>query len=80
LHCHQSARSIEATREAEEQWKKGLEKIVEGTLYPYASSWWNRVNVKGKKKEQQNYILGIKNYEKQVRETMEGRKGFDVVV
>jgi cation diffusion facilitator CzcD-associated flavoprotein CzcO len=76
----QGAKSIEATSEAEEQWKEGLEKMVEGTLYPYTSSWWNTSNVPGKKSEQQNYILGIKNYEKQVRETMEGWKGFDVVV
>jgi cation diffusion facilitator CzcD-associated flavoprotein CzcO len=74
------ARSIEPTREAAEQWKEGLERMVEKTLYPYTKSWWNTSNIPGKRAEQQNYILGIQRYEMQVRETMEGWKGFDVTM
>ena len=74
----QGAKSIEATREAEEEWKKGMNEMSKKTLYPYTDSWWNGSNVPGKKAENMTYIGGIDNYEKQCRATMVGWKGFDV--
>ncbi|KAI0620913.1 Pyr-redox-3 multi-domain protein [Pyrenophora tritici-repentis] len=69
---------IEPTREAEEGWKEGIDVSTSRTLYPHTDSWWNTSNVPGKKAENQLYILGISNYEKQCRETMDGWKGFVV--
>jgi hypothetical protein len=70
--------TIEAKREAEDEWKAGLDSMVQHTLYPYTDSWWNTSNVPGKKTENHNYILGIDRYERQCRETMGEWKGFDV--
>ncbi|KAF2108347.1 hypothetical protein BDV96DRAFT_504619 [Lophiotrema nucula] len=74
----QGAKSIEATREAEEEWKTGMNELIKKTLYPYTDSWWNGANVPGKKAENMTYIGGIDNYEKQCRATMVGWKGFVV--
>lgn len=70
---------IEPTREAEEEWKSGMNAMVEHTLYPYTDSWWNTSNIPGKKAENQSYILGINNYEATCRDKMTGWKGFDLV-
>ncbi|KAF2687658.1 FAD/NAD(P)-binding domain-containing protein [Lentithecium fluviatile CBS 122367] len=75
----QGARAIEPTREAEDEWKRGMNAMVEHTLYPYTNSWWNTSNVPGKKAENQSYIGGINNYEAQCREKMAGWKGFEVL-
>ena len=37
----ENARSIEAQRTAEQEWKKGLETMANYTLIPYTDSWWN---------------------------------------
>ncbi|KAH7080803.1 hypothetical protein FB567DRAFT_113269 [Paraphoma chrysanthemicola] len=70
---------IEPKPEAEEEWKTGMNAMVEHTLYPYTDSWWNTSNIPGKKAENQSYILGINNYEATCRDKMTGWKGFDVV-
>lgn len=70
--------TIEPTRQAEDEWKAGMDAVIKHTLYPYTDSWWNTANIPGKKKENQTYILGIDVYEKQCRETMQGWKGFEV--
>ncbi|KAJ4375304.1 hypothetical protein N0V83_002390 [Neocucurbitaria cava] len=75
----QGAKTIEATSGAEDEWKSTMNAMVEHTLYPYTNSWWNTSNIPGKKAENQSYILGLDNYEKQCRGTMAEWKGFDVV-
>ncbi|KAH7081972.1 hypothetical protein BKA63DRAFT_223596 [Paraphoma chrysanthemicola] len=70
---------IEPKLEAEEEWKAGMNAMVEHTLYPFTDSWWNTSNIPGKKAENQSYILGINNYEATCRDKMTGWKGFDVV-
>lgn len=52
--------------------------MVEHTLFPYTNSWWNTSNVPGKKAENQSYILGIANYEKECRENLAQWKGLEV--
>lgn len=47
----QGAKSIEATHEAELQWKKGIEDVANMTLLPQTSSWWTGGNIPGKKAE-----------------------------
>lgn len=76
---NEGARTIEPTQEAEDEWKFGMNAMVEHTLYPFTDSWWNTSNIPGKKAENQSYILGIDNYEKYCRGTMIGWKGFDIV-
>lgn len=70
--------TIEPTKQAEDEWKAGMDAVIEHTLFPYTDSWWNTANIPGKKKENQTYILGIGAYEKQCREMMVGWKGFEV--
>ena len=72
------AKSIEATRDAEVEWKTHLNALVEGTLFPYTDSWWNGADVPGKKKEMMAYIAGIKHYEAKCRANIEGLHGFDM--
>ncbi|KAF2008476.1 FAD/NAD(P)-binding domain-containing protein [Aaosphaeria arxii CBS 175.79] len=74
----QGVKAIEPTRQAEEEWKAGMNAMSKGTLYPYTSSWWNAGNVPGKTSEFLIYIGGIDMYEKQCRETMTGWKGFEI--
>ncbi|KAI4943526.1 hypothetical protein J4E91_009163 [Alternaria rosae] len=73
------AKSIEATRSAEIEWKTHLNALVEGTLFPYTDSWWNGADVPGKKKEIMAYIAGIKHYETKCRANIEGLQGFNIV-
>jgi hypothetical protein len=47
----QNAKSIEATHDAEIEWKEGIEKFANMTLLPLTNSWWNGANVAGKKAE-----------------------------
>ena len=78
LHARGPKATIEPTREAEDEWKTNMNAMVQHTLYPYTDSWWNTSNIPGKKAENQNYILGIDNYEKHCRGTMEKWTGFNV--
>ncbi|KAI8939027.1 hypothetical protein NX059_004867 [Plenodomus lindquistii] len=71
--------TIEPTREAEEQWKRDMDAAIEQTLYPFTDSWWNSANVPGRKRQNQNYVLGIDVYERECREAMRaGWKGFEI--
>ncbi|KAF2743843.1 FAD/NAD(P)-binding domain-containing protein [Sporormia fimetaria CBS 119925] len=75
----QGAISIEAQREAEDEWKVRCNTMAQYTLYPYTDSWWNGSNIPGKVAENMTYILGIDNYEAECREKMNGWKGFNIV-
>ncbi|OAK94799.1 FAD/NAD(P)-binding domain-containing protein [Phaeosphaeriaceae sp. SRC1lsM3a] len=75
----EGSKAIEPTREAEDEWKAGMNAVVAHTLYPYTNSWWNTANIPGKAVENQTYILGIDKYEAQCREKMTDWKGFQVV-
>lgn len=70
--------SIEPTQQAEDEWKKNLNTMIEHTLFPYTNSWWITSNIPGKKAENQNCIQGIPTYEKECRERLEKRQGFEV--
>ncbi|KAF2794066.1 FAD/NAD(P)-binding domain-containing protein [Melanomma pulvis-pyrius CBS 109.77] len=75
----QGVKSIEATAEAEGEWKGAMDAMIAHTLYPFTNSWWNGSNIPGKKSQNMTYIGGIDNYEKTCREKMVGWKGFEVV-
>lgn len=75
----EKAQTIEPQRKAEVEWKEMLGAMSKHTLIPYTDSWWNGANIPGKKSENMIYVAGINMYEKQMRETFDGWKGFDVV-
>ncbi|KAL6721962.1 hypothetical protein ACLMJK_001067 [Lecanora helva] len=73
-------KSIEATREAEEEWKKKVEELSNETLFPGTNSWYMGANIPGKPREQLNYAGGMPRYERELRGSLEdGFRGFAVV-
>ncbi|MFL1397087.1 flavin-containing monooxygenase [Acinetobacter baumannii] len=54
--------SIEATKEAEEQWTQTCANIAEMTLFPKAQSWIFGANIPGKKNTVYFYLGGLKEY------------------
>ena len=75
----ENIRSITATREAEERWRKLVTELSDKTLFPKANSWYMGANIPGKAREQLNYAGGIPLYEKEIREAMDGWNGFEIV-
>lgn len=67
----------DATREAEEEWRRKVTELSDKTLFPGTSSWYMGANVPGKPREQLNYAGGIPLYEKECREALDnGFQGF----
>jgi cation diffusion facilitator CzcD-associated flavoprotein CzcO len=67
----------DATREAEEDWRRKVTELSDKTLFPGTSSWYMGANIPGKPREQLNYAGGIPLYEKECREVLErGFEGF----
>lgn len=73
------AKSIEPTREAEDNWDNMIDEMNKPTLFPLTNSWWTGANIPGKRVQMLTHIGGIDNYEVQCRDTLDGFKGFDVV-
>lgn len=72
--------SIEATREAEEEWKRRVEELSDESLFPQSDSWYMGANIPGKPREQLNYTGGMPSYSRELRDVLEGGfKGFVVV-
>jgi hypothetical protein len=68
---------VDATREAEEEWRRKVTELSDKTLFPGTSSWYMGANVPGKPREQLNYAGGIPLYEKECREALDnGFQGF----
>jgi hypothetical protein len=72
-------KSIEAKRQAEEQWKQAIQEANDQTLLPLTDSWYMGANIPGKKREQLNYLGGIAKYEEECRQAIETLQGFNVV-
>lgn len=71
-------KSIEAQRNAEEQWKKAIQEANDRTLLPLTDSWYMGANIPGKKREQLNYLGGIEKYENECRQVLATLEGFAV--
>jgi hypothetical protein len=71
-------KSIEAQRNAEEQWKQAIQEANDRTLLPLTDSWYMGANIPGKKREQLNYLGGIEKYEKECRRALATLEGFTV--
>lgn len=53
---------VEATPEAEEDWRALVERIGSKTLYPLADSWYMGANIPGKRRELLNWPGGLGRY------------------
>ena len=58
--------SIDATPEAEQEWRKHVNEIANKSLFPQAESWYFGRNVPGKHKEALNYMNGLVEYRKRI--------------
>ena len=73
-------RSVEATKEAEEDWKRKVDQLSDETLFPGTNSWYMGANIPGKPREQLNYTGGLPKYEKELRASLgDGLRGFAIV-
>ncbi|KAF2236768.1 FAD/NAD(P)-binding domain-containing protein [Viridothelium virens] len=78
--CKQEGVSrLEATKDAEEEWRQKVTDLSNKTLFPGTSSWYMGANVPGKPREQLNYAGGIPLYEKECRTALENWQGFVTV-
>ena len=72
--------SIEATREAEVEWKKKVMELHDKTLLSGTDSWYLGANIPGKPREQLNYTGGLPKYRTELKECLDnGFRGFVVV-
>ncbi len=70
-------RSIEATRESEDEWVLHVNEVASMTLYPLANSWYMGANVPGKPRVFLPYVGGVGPYRDICDEVVEhGYKGF----
>lgn len=75
----EGAKTLEANRDAEDEWDTMIDTMNKYTLFPLTNSWWNAANVPGKKIQILTHPGGIQMYEGQCRETLQDWKGFTVV-
>ncbi|CAI6340068.1 unnamed protein product [Periconia digitata] len=67
----------DATKEAEEAWRRKVTELSDKTLFPGTSSWYMGANIPGKPREQLNWAGGIPAYSKECREALDnGFQGF----
>lgn len=76
----EKVKSIEATKEAEEEWRQKVTELSDKTLFPGTNSWYMGANIPGKPREQLNYAGGFPLYQKELQGTLDdGFRGFVVV-
>ena len=61
-------RSIEATREAEDEWVAHVNELASETLYPQANSWYMGANIPGKPRVFMPYTGGVNVYGEKLAE------------
>lgn len=72
----EGAKHIEATSEAADAWDQMIESMNAPTLFPLTNSWWNTSNIPGKRIQNVTHLGGVKMYEDQIKDTLQGWKGF----
>ncbi|OAL17717.1 hypothetical protein AYO22_11373 [Fonsecaea multimorphosa] len=74
----ENAKSLEATKSAEERWSDLISEMNDHTLFPLTDSWWTGGNIPGKKAQALTFIGGIDLYIQICRTNLENWMGFDV--
>ena len=76
----ENIKRIEATREAEMEWRDKVATLNDRTLFSGTDSWYMGANIPGKPREQLNYTGGFPLYQQELRAVLDdGFRGFDVV-
>jgi hypothetical protein len=70
--------TIEASKEAEQIWRKHVLDLAEGTLLVQTNSWYMGANVPGKRREYLIYLGGLPLYQQKMAEALEGWQGFAI--
>lgn len=72
-------RTVEPTRQAEDEWTATCREIADMTLFPQADSWIFGANIPGKKNAVMFYMAGIGAYRQKLAEVAEnGYEGFEL--
>ena len=70
-------RSIEATREAQDEWVEHVNEAANRTLFPLANSWFLGANIPGKPRVFMPYVAKIGLYRKECQDIADqGYAGF----
>ncbi|EXJ56085.1 hypothetical protein A1O7_09016 [Cladophialophora yegresii CBS 114405] len=73
-------KSINATEEAEQEWRAHVNEGAEQGLFKEAHSWYFGDNIPGKPREALNYMAGMPLYKQKCQEAVDaGYKGFELV-
>jgi cyclohexanone monooxygenase len=72
--------TVEANRQAEDDWVAHVNEVAQGTLYPQANSWYMGANIPGKPRIFMPYIGGVGTY-RQICDDVaaKGYQGFAMV-
>jgi cyclohexanone monooxygenase len=71
--------SMEANKEAEDNWVDHVNEVAQGTLYPQANSWYMGANIPGKPQIFMPYIGGVAIYRQTCNDVAaKGYEGFTV--
>ncbi|KAI9733616.1 MAG: hypothetical protein M1834_003218 [Cirrosporium novae-zelandiae] len=70
---------VDPTPEATKEWKKRINELSDASLFPTTRSTYMGGSLPGKAFEQVNYAGGIPTYAVEIREVLEGWKGFRTV-
>lgn len=76
---NENIKTLDATREAEEQWHEKCNTIAQNSLFAKTKSWYMGANIPGKKIEALNYAGGFPEYKKETQAALDGWKGFVAV-
>lgn len=70
--------TVEATKQAEDDWVDHVNKVAHKTLYPSAASWYMGANIPGKPRIFMPYIGGVGRYREKCDEIAgDGYRGFE---
>jgi hypothetical protein len=75
----QGVKYINPSAEATKNWKTKVNAISDATLFPTTKSTYMGGSMPGKAFEQVNYAGGIPKYVEEIRDALDGWKGFEVV-
>ena len=75
----QNIKFIDPKEEASKEWKKKINELSDAALFDTVLSTYMGSDIPGKPREQVNYTGGIPKYKDEIRDALDGWKGFRVV-